>query len=55
MGSETYIYLDCYGQKLICKASPDTIMKSDTEIEIAFDINKMHFFDKETKLAIASS
>lgn len=52
MGSEIYIYFDCYGQKLICKAPADTIIKSNSEIEIAFDINKMHFFDKETKAAI---
>jgi len=52
MGSEIYVYLDCYGQKLICKTPSDTITKSDIEIEIAFDINKMHFFDKETESAI---
>ncbi len=52
MGSEIYVYLDCYGQKLICKTPADTIVKSDSEIEISFDINKMHFFDKETEAAI---
>ncbi|WP_312699120.1 sn-glycerol-3-phosphate ABC transporter ATP-binding protein UgpC [Sedimentibacter sp.] len=52
MGSEIYVYFDCYGQKLICKTPADTIVKSDTEIEIAFDINKMHFFDKETEKAV---
>lgn len=52
MGSETYIYLDCYGQKLISKTPSDIIVKPDSEIEITFEINKMHFFDKETKSAI---
>jgi multiple sugar transport system ATP-binding protein len=52
MGSEIYVYFDCYGHKLICKTSADTIIKSDSEIEIAFNINKMHFFDKETEAAI---
>jgi multiple sugar transport system ATP-binding protein len=52
MGSEIYIYLNCYGQKLICKSPADTLVKLDSEIEIAFDINKMHFFDKETESAI---
>jgi len=52
MGSEIYVYFDCYGQKLICKTPADTIVKSDSEIEIAFNINKMHFFDKETEAAI---
>lgn len=52
MGSEIYVYFDCYGQKLICKSPADTIVKSDTEIEVAFDINKMHFFDKETESAL---
>lgn len=52
MGSEVYVYLDCYGQKLICKAPGDTMVKSDSQIEIAFDISNMHFFDKETEVAI---
>lgn len=52
MGSEIYVYFDCYGQKLICRAPSDTIVKSDSEIEVAFDIDKMHFFDKETEAAI---
>ncbi len=52
MGSEIYVYFDCYGQKLICKTPADTIVKSDSEIEIAFDVNKMHFFDKDTETAI---
>ncbi|MDD4780536.1 MAG: sn-glycerol-3-phosphate ABC transporter ATP-binding protein UgpC [Tissierellia bacterium] len=52
MGSEIYVYFECYGHKLINKTPADTIVKSDSEIEIAFDINKMHFFDKETESAI---
>lgn len=52
MGSEIYIYFVCYGQKLICKTTADTIIKPDSEIEIAFDINKIHFFEKETESAI---
>ncbi|MEG2929989.1 MAG: sn-glycerol-3-phosphate ABC transporter ATP-binding protein UgpC [Oscillospiraceae bacterium] len=52
MGSETYLYLDCFGKKLISKAAADTFIKADSEIDIAFDIKKMHFFDKETSLAI---
>lgn len=52
MGSEMHVNLDCYGQKLICIASADSIIKPDSEIEIVFDINKMHFFDKETGFTI---
>ncbi|NLW23091.1 MAG: sn-glycerol-3-phosphate ABC transporter ATP-binding protein UgpC [Tissierellia bacterium] len=52
MGSEIYVYLDCYGEKLICRTPSDTIVTPDSRIEIAFDINKMHFFDKETEKAI---
>ena len=52
MGSEIYVYFECYGQKLICKTPADTVVESDKEIEIAFDINKMHFFNKETESAI---
>ncbi|MBP1570696.1 MAG: ABC transporter ATP-binding protein, partial [Oscillospiraceae bacterium] len=52
MGSETYVYLDCFGKKLICRAAPDLYIKEDTEIEIGFNTKKLHIFDKETKSAI---
>ncbi|WP_019228856.1 ABC transporter ATP-binding protein [Sedimentibacter sp. B4] len=52
MGSEIYINFDSFGQKMICKAPADTNVKSESEIEIVFDIKKMHFFDKETESAI---
>ncbi|MEG1779462.1 MAG: TOBE domain-containing protein, partial [Oscillospiraceae bacterium] len=52
MGSETYLYLDCFNIKLTSKAAADTFIKADSDIDIAFDIKKMHFFDKETELAI---
>ena len=52
LGSETFLYIDCYGEKLISKASSDTAISADTTIEVAFDVSKMHFFDKETEIAI---
>ena len=52
MGSETYVYLDCFDKKLICRAAPDLFIKEDTEIEIGFNTKKLHIFDKETKMAI---
>ena len=52
MGSETYVYLDCFGQKLICRAAPDLYIEEDTEIKIGFNTKKLHVFDKETEMAI---
>ena len=54
MGSETYVYLDCFGEKLICKAPGDTVIKTGKEIDLAFDIKKMHFFEKETETTICN-
>jgi multiple sugar transport system ATP-binding protein len=49
MGSESYLYLDCKGNKLIAKVPSSTCIKSEEEINIAIDTNKLHFFDKDTE------
>ncbi len=52
MGAETYLYLNCEGAALTARVSPDTPAKAGDQRQIAFDLEKMHIFDKATEAAI---
>ena len=52
MGSETLLHLDIEGSTFIAKVDPRTKAKAGDDIKIAFDMNRIHLFDKETEFAI---
>ena len=52
MGAETYLYLDCAGNSITARVDPTSTAKSGDKIKIAFDLSKMHLFDKETEKTI---
>ena len=52
MGAETYLYLNCEGNALTARVEPTSVAKSGDHIDICFDMNKMHLFDKETEKTI---
>ena len=52
MGAETYLYLNCEGNAITARVEPTSTAKSGDKIKIAFDLNKMHVFDKETEKTI---
>ena len=52
MGSESYLYLEYAGQKLIARVPARYAKKAEENIELAADVEKIHLFDKETELAI---
>lgn len=52
MGAETYLYLNCEGNAITARVEPTSAAKSGDKCQIAFDLNKMHLFDKETEKAI---
>ena len=52
MGAETYLYLTCEGNAITARVEPTSVAKSGDTITIAFDMNKMHLFDKETEKTI---
>lgn len=52
MGSEIYAYLNFYGQQIIAKFDSRSDVSIGQEITLALDMNRMHFFDKETELNI---
>ena len=52
MGAETYLYLDCEGNAVTARVEPTSTAKPGDRCKIAFDLNKMHVFDKETEITI---
>lgn len=52
MGAETYLYLNCEGNSITARVEPTSTAKSGDKIKIAFDLDKLHLFDKETEKAI---
>ena len=52
MGSETYLYLTCENNAITARVSPNSVAKPADKIQIAFDLQKMHLFDKETEKTI---
>ena len=54
MGAETYLYLTCEEVPLTARVSPRSTARSGDEIKVAFDVNKIHVFDKETEKVLCN-
>ncbi len=52
MGSETYLYLTIAGTPFTAKVNQRSTANINDTIKVAFETNKIHFFDKDTELAI---
>ena len=54
MGSETYLYLKTSGKEenIIARVDPRSTSRAGNQIKVAFDVNHLHFFDKETEKSI---
>lgn len=52
MGAETYLYMVIEGNNFIARVNPRTVAKVGDLIKVAFDVNKIHLFDKETERTI---
>ena len=57
MGSETYLYLTTTGKEgnIIARVNARTSTNAGAKIKVAFDVNHLHFFDKETSRTILVS
>ena len=57
MGSETYLYLTTTGKEgnIIARVNARTKTNAGETIRVAFDVNHLHFFDKETSRTILES
>ena len=52
MGAETYLYLSCEGNQITARVDPTSTAKTGDHIKIAFELQKLHLFDKETEKTI---
>lgn len=52
MGSEIYLYLTCENQKFVARVPSDAPVKEEEDIRLAFNVAKLHLFDKETEKVI---
>ena len=52
MGSEIYLYLEYMGSKMTARVLPTSKARSGDEVRVAFNVNKIHLFDKETEQTI---
>ncbi|MBE6894857.1 MAG: sn-glycerol-3-phosphate ABC transporter ATP-binding protein UgpC [Ruminococcaceae bacterium] len=49
MGSENYLYLDAYGQKMLARIPARYEFSEDTTVTLSIDTGKIHVFDKDTQ------
>ena len=56
LGSETFLYLHASGKdtNVIARVNPRTPTRGGDSIQVAFDTNHLHFFDKDTEQTILS-
>jgi multiple sugar transport system ATP-binding protein len=53
LGHEMYLYINGVGPNTImARVDARSGFKEGTNVKLAFDMNKVHFFDKETSLSI---
>ncbi|MDE3838104.1 sugar ABC transporter ATP-binding protein [Bacillus methanolicus] len=51
-GAETMIYSNIESQEFVARVDSRTDINPGDKLELAFDMNKAHFFDKETEMRI---
>ena len=51
-GAETMVYSSIEGQDFIARIDSRSNIAAGENLELALDMNKVHFFDKETELRI---
>ncbi|WP_243291499.1 sn-glycerol-3-phosphate ABC transporter ATP-binding protein UgpC [Bacillus sp. FJAT-47783] len=52
MGSETMLYSQIEGQDFVARVDSRSNIQRGENVQLGFDMNKAHFFDKETELRI---
>lgn len=51
-GAETMVYSSLEGQNFVARLSAETAIRPGEYVELAFNMDKVHFFDKESNLRI---
>jgi len=54
MGAEIYLYVDIEGTPFTARVAPSSTAKPGDTIKVAFDLSRIHIFDKETERTIVN-
>ena len=54
LGAEVYLYFDYAGTQVTARVDPRTTARGGDTVQFALDMEKAHFFDKETELTITN-
>jgi len=54
MGAEIYLYLNIGGTQVTARVEPTSTAKPGDTIDVAFDLEKIHIFDKDTEMTITN-
>jgi multiple sugar transport system ATP-binding protein len=54
LGSEAILYLSILENEITAKVDSRSFIRPGDKIKIAFDLNKIHIFDKDTELTITN-
>ena len=54
LGAEVFLYFDVNGTQVTARVDPRTNSKTGDTIKFAFDMEKSHFFDKDSELVITN-
>ena len=52
LGSELFIYFSTTRSQIVARFTPDSEVSVNQDIEVVFDMRKLHIFDKDTEKAI---
>ena len=54
LGAEVFLYFDVNGTQVTARVDPRTTARTGDAIKVDFEMEKAHFFDKETELTICN-
>ena len=54
LGAEVFLYFDVNGTQITARVDPGTKAKTGDPVKFDFNMEKTHFFDKDTELVITN-
>ena len=54
LGAEVFLYFDVNGTQITARVDPATKAKTGDPVKFDFNMEKTHFFDKDTELVITN-
>ena len=54
LGAEVFLYFDYEGASMTARVKPGTAARTGDTVKFAFDVEKIHIFDKETEQTITN-